>query len=205
MTIQPSEFAKFATALAVAKYISDLQTNMKTLKAGYHYGETTETFTTTYNVEPAPMEKGTYRSIMGNQALVMGLVTASKKSGLPLFYGSYPITPASDILHGLAGYKNFGVKTFQAEDEIAAICSAIGASYAGSLGITSSSGPGIALKTEAMGLAISAELPLVVLRNSLWEPLELPSSEDLLSAAIFLTGESLRELARALRARASSI
>ena len=139
-----------------------LEANLKVLKAGYHFGETTETFTTTYQVKAAPLEKGVYRSIMGNEALVRGLITASKKSGLPLFYGSYPITPASDILHGLSAHKNFGVKTFQAEDEIAAVCSAIGAAYGGNLAITGTSGPGLALKGEAIGLAMILELPLVI-------------------------------------------
>lgn len=139
-----------------------LDANLKVLKAGYHYGDTTETFTTRYDVQPAPMPAGVYRNIMGNQAAAMGLIAASQKSGLPLFYGTYPITPASDILHELAKYKSFGVKTFQAEDEIAAICSSIGASFGGSLGVTASSGPGIALKAEAMGLAIMLEIPLVI-------------------------------------------
>ena len=121
-----------------------------------------ETATTRYEVNPAPMPPGVYRNIMGNQATAMGLIAASKKSGLPLFYGTYPITPASDILHELAKHKNFGVKTFQAEDEIAAICSVIGAAFGGQLGVTASSGPGIALKGEAMGLALMLELPLVV-------------------------------------------
>ncbi|HET6767613.1 MAG TPA: 2-oxoacid:acceptor oxidoreductase subunit alpha [Chitinophagaceae bacterium] len=140
-----------------------LNSNIKALQAGYNYGDTTETFTTTYKVEKAKMEVGEYRSIMGNQALAMGLIAASQKSGLQLFLGSYPITPASDILHDLAKYKNFGVKTFQAEDEIAAITSAIGAAYGGSLGITTSSGPGIALKAEAMGLAVMLEIPLIII------------------------------------------
>jgi len=140
-----------------------LNSNIKALQAGYNYGDTTETFTTTYKVEKAKMEVGEYRSIMGNQALAYGLIAASQKSGLQLFLGSYPITPASDILHDLAKYKNFGVKTFQAEDEIAAITSAIGAAYGGSLGITTSSGPGIALKAEAMGLAVMLEIPLIVI------------------------------------------
>ena len=139
-----------------------IETNTKVLKAGYNYGETTETFTTRYEVKAAPMPKGIYRSIMGNQATAIGLITAAKKSGLTLFYGTYPITPASDILHELAKHKNFGVKTFQAEDEIAAVCTAIGASFGGSLGITGSSGPGIALKAEAIGLAVMLEIPLVV-------------------------------------------
>jgi 2-oxoglutarate ferredoxin oxidoreductase subunit alpha len=139
-----------------------LESNLKVLQAGYAYGETTETFTTRYSVQKAKMEPGTYRSIMGNQALAYGLIAAADKSGLPLFLGSYPITPASDILHELSRYKNFGVKTFQAEDEIAAIASSIGASYGGSIGVTTTSGPGVALKTEAMGLAVMLEIPLVV-------------------------------------------
>lgn len=138
------------------------ESNVKALQAGYNYGDTTETFTTRFKVEKAKMEPGTYRSIMGNQAVAYGLIAASQKSGLPLFLGSYPITPASDILHELSKYKNFGVKTFQAEDEIAAVTSAIGASYGGSLGLTTSSGPGIALKAEAMGLAVMLEIPLVI-------------------------------------------
>ncbi len=137
--------------------------NVKVLQAGYNYGETTEAFASRYVVEKAKMKPGTYRSIMGNQALSMGLIAASDKSGLPLFLGAYPITPASDILHELSKYKNFGVKTFQGEDEIAAITAAIGASYGGTLGVTSTSGPGMALKTEAMGLAVMLEIPLVII------------------------------------------
>ena len=139
-----------------------LNSNIKALQAGYNYGDTTETFTTTYKVEKAKMDPGTYRSIMGNQAVAYGLIAAAQKSGLQLFLGSYPITPASDILHELARHKNFGVRTFQAEDEIAAITSAIGAAYGGALGVTTSSGPGIALKGEAMGLAVMLEIPLVI-------------------------------------------
>lgn len=139
-----------------------LEANIAVLKAGYHYGDTTETFSTQYAVKAAPLDKGIYRSIMGNQALVLGLVTAGQKTGLDVFYGSYPITPASDILHGLSKHKNFGVKTYQAEDEIAAVCAAIGASYGGNLGVTGTSGPGLALKAEAIGLAMMLELPLVV-------------------------------------------
>ncbi len=139
------------------------ESNVKALQAGYNYADTTETFTTRYSVAKAKMESGTYRSIMGNQALSYGLIAASQKSGLPLFLGSYPITPASDILHELSKYKNFGIKTFQAEDEIAAITSAIGASYGGNIGITTSSGPGIALKGEAMGLAVMLEIPLLII------------------------------------------
>ncbi len=139
------------------------ESNVRVLKAGYNFGDTTETFTTTYKVEKAKMEPGMYRSIMGNQAVSYGLIAASQKSGLPLFLGSYPITPASDILHELARHKSFGVKTFQAEDEIAAITSAIGAAYGGALGVTTSSGPGIALKGEAMGLAVMLEIPLLII------------------------------------------
>jgi 2-oxoglutarate/2-oxoacid ferredoxin oxidoreductase subunit alpha len=140
-----------------------LESNIKVLRAGYNYGDTTETFTTTYKVEKAKMPAGVYRSIMGNQAVSFGLIAASQKSGLPLFLGSYPITPASDILHELARYKNFGVRTFQAEDEIAAITSAIGAAYGGALGVTTTSGPGMALKAEAMGLAVMLEIPLLII------------------------------------------
>lgn len=139
-----------------------LESNVKVLQAGYNYGDTTETFTTTYTVEKAKMDSGVYRSIMGNQSLSYGLVAAAHKSHLPLFLGTYPITPASDILHELSKLKNFGVKTFQAEDEIAAIASTIGAAYGGSLAITTTSGPGVALKGEALGLAVMLEIPLVV-------------------------------------------
>lgn len=139
-----------------------LESNVKALKSGYNFGDTTETFTHRYSVDKAKMEPGTYRSIMGNQALTYGLIAASQKSELPLFLGSYPITPASDILHELSRYKNFGIKTFQAEDEIAAITSAIGASYGGAIGLTTTSGPGMALKAEAMGLAVMLEIPLVI-------------------------------------------
>ena len=139
-----------------------LQSNIKVLQAGYNYGDTTETFTTRYKIEKAKLPAGLYRNIMGNASLAMGLVAASEKSGLKLFLGSYPITPATDILQDLSKYKAFGVKTFQAEDEIAAISSAIGASYGGALGITTTSGPGMALKAEAMGLAVMLEIPLVI-------------------------------------------
>jgi 2-oxoglutarate/2-oxoacid ferredoxin oxidoreductase subunit alpha len=139
------------------------ESNVKALQAGYFFGDTTETFTTTYKVEKAKMQPGVYRSIMGNQALSYGLIAASQKSGLPLFLGSYPITPASDILHELSRHKAFGIKTFQAEDEIAAITSAIGASYGGSLAVTTTSGPGMALKAEAMGLAMMMEIPLLII------------------------------------------
>ncbi len=137
--------------------------NLMAMKAGYDYAETTEVFQTAYRVPPAHLPKGTYRNIMGNQALTLGLVAGAQKAGLELFLGSYPITPASDILHQLSTYKHLGVVTFQAEDEIAAVGAAIGASYAGSLGVTSTSGPGLALKSEAIGLAVMAELPLVII------------------------------------------
>jgi 2-oxoglutarate ferredoxin oxidoreductase subunit alpha len=138
------------------------EANRRALKAGYAFGETTEMFHTTYRVAPAKLAPGTYRNITGNEATALGFVTAAQLAKRELVYGSYPITPASDILHALATYKNFGVKTFQAEDEIAAIGAAIGASYGGALGLTASSGPGIALKSEAMNLAVMVELPLVV-------------------------------------------
>jgi len=140
-----------------------LQSNIKALQAGYNFGDTTETFSSRYVVEKAKLPSGKYRSIMGNQALSYGLIAASQKSGLPLFLGSYPFTPASDILHELSKYKTFGVRTFQAEDEIAAITSAIGAAYGGSIGITTTSGPGMALKAEAMGLAVMLEIPLLII------------------------------------------
>ena len=137
--------------------------NVKALNTGYYYGETIEVIKTTYRINKATFQKGTYRNIMGNNALAFGLLAASQKSNLDLFFGGYPITPASEILHYLAQYKNFGVKTFQAEDEIAGITSVIGASFAGDLAITATSGPGIALKGEAMGLAVATEMPLVVI------------------------------------------
>ncbi|HEX9655459.1 MAG TPA: 2-oxoacid:acceptor oxidoreductase subunit alpha [Bacteroidota bacterium] len=139
------------------------EANLRVLKAGFNYGDTTEVFTTRYEVKPAKLPPGKYRNIMGNTATALGLVAAAKKAGLQLFLGSYPITPASDILHELSRLKNFDVKTFQAEDEIAAVCSAIGASYAGALAVTTTSGPGMALKTEAIGLAVMLELPLVII------------------------------------------
>ncbi|HLE32019.1 MAG TPA: 2-oxoacid:acceptor oxidoreductase subunit alpha [Bacteroidota bacterium] len=137
------------------------EANIRVLKAGWNYGETTEIFAVRYQVGPAKLPPGKYRNITGNQATAWGLMAAAKKAKLDLFLGSYPITPASDILHELAIYKQFGVKTFQAEDEIAGITSAIGASYGGALGTTTTSGPGLALKSEALGLAVMVELPLV--------------------------------------------
>ncbi len=136
--------------------------NISVLKAGWNYGENTEIFTTRFKVTSAKLPAGTYRNITGNHATAIGMIAAAEKAGLPLFLGSYPITPASDILHELSKYKANGVKTFQAEDEIAGICSAIGASYAGNLGVTTTSGPGLSLKAEAIGLAVMLELPLVI-------------------------------------------
>jgi 2-oxoglutarate ferredoxin oxidoreductase subunit alpha len=138
------------------------EANIKALQAGYAFGETTETFAVTYEIKPAKLVPGTYRNITGNQALSYGLIAASKLSGLPLFLGAYPITPASSILEELAGFKNFGVRTFQAEDEIAAVGAAVGAAFGGMLGVTTSAGPGIVLKAETIGLAIMLELPLVI-------------------------------------------
>src|SRR5271169_6706240 len=138
------------------------EANKLAMKAGYSYCEATEAFQISYEIPPAKLSPGTYRNLSGNQALAIGFVTAAQKAGLTLFQGSYPITPASDILHELSEYKNFGVITFQAEDEIAAITSAIGAAYAGALAITTTSGPGMALKTEAMGLAVAVEIPLII-------------------------------------------
>ncbi|MFI5261438.1 MAG: 2-oxoacid:acceptor oxidoreductase subunit alpha, partial [Candidatus Limnocylindrales bacterium] len=138
------------------------EANKRALKAGYAFGETTEMFHTHYRVAPARLARGTYRNVTGNEATALGFVAASRLARRPLVYGSYPITPASDILHALSTYKNFGVKTFQAEDEIAAIGAAIGASYGGALGLTGTSGPGIALKSEAINLAVMVELPLVI-------------------------------------------
>src|SRR5229473_222341 len=139
-----------------------VEANKRALKAGYSYCEATEAFQVSYEIPPAKLAPGVYRNLSGNQALAMGFVIAANRAGLPLFLGSYPITPASDILHELSGYKNFGVMTFQAEDEIGAITSAIGAAYSGALAMTTTSGPGMALKTEAMGLAIMVELPIVI-------------------------------------------
>jgi 2-oxoglutarate/2-oxoacid ferredoxin oxidoreductase subunit alpha len=147
---------KFATKPALAA------ANVRVMKAGYNFADITGMFQVRYEVQPAKLTPGTYRNMHGNLALALGLVTASRKSGLPLFFGSYPITPASDILHYLAPLKSYGVTTFQAEDEIAAVCACIGAAFGGSLGVCSTSGPGLALKAEAMNLAVMTELPIVV-------------------------------------------
>ncbi len=171
-----------------------IDANIKVLQAGYNYGDTVEAPMNRFEVKPAPVAKGTYRSIMGNQATALGLIAAANKTGLDLFYGTYPITPASDILHELSKHKNFGIKTFQAEDEIAAITSAIGASFGGALGVTGSSGPGIALKGEAIGLALMLELPLVILNVQRGGPSTgLPTKTeqaDLMQALYGRNGES---------------
>ncbi len=171
-----------------------IEGNISVLRAGYNFGDTSETFTTRFEVKPAPLPKGVYRNIVGNQALALGLLAAAQKADLPLFYGSYPITPASDILHELSKHKNMGVRSFQAEDEIAAVTSAIGASFGGNLGITASSGPGIALKGEALGLAMILELPLVVVNVQRGGPSTgLPTKTeqaDLLQALYGRNGEA---------------
>jgi 2-oxoglutarate/2-oxoacid ferredoxin oxidoreductase subunit alpha len=168
--------------------------NIAAYGAGWNFGETTETFVVSYEVKPAPMPTGTYRNITGNLALAYGLIAGGVQSGLPLFLGSYPITPASDILHELSKHKSFGVTTFQAEDEIAGIGAAIGASFAGSLGVTTTSGPGIALKSESIGLAVMTELPLLVIDVQRGGPSTgLPTKTeqaDLLQAMFGRNGES---------------
>ncbi len=171
-----------------------IEANTRVMKAGWNYAETTDIFAVKYDVKPAPLAPGKYRNINGNQATALGFVAASEKSGLPLFLGSYPITPASDILHELSYFKNFGVKTFQAEDEIAGITSAIGASFGGNLAITTTSGPGVALKTEAIGLAVMVELPLVIVNVQRGGPSTgLPTKTeqaDLLQAVYGRNGEA---------------
>jgi len=171
-----------------------VESNIRALDAGYNYGETTEIFTTRYTVDKASLPPGTYRNVVGNYALSLGLAAAAEKSGLELFYGGYPITPASDILHALASWKHLGIKTFQAEDEIAGVASAIGAAFAGNLGITATSGPGVALKGEALGLAIIAELPLVIINVQRGGPSTgLPTKteqSDLLQAMYGRNGEA---------------
>jgi 2-oxoglutarate ferredoxin oxidoreductase subunit alpha len=168
--------------------------NLHVLKKGYHYGETIEAFSARYEVNAAAMKPGTYRAIRGAEAMALGLVAASVKSGLDVFYGSYPITPASDILHEISKHKNFGVMTFQAEDEIAAVGSALGASFAGALGVCATSGPGVALKTETIGLAVMTELPLVVIDMQRGGPSTglptKPEQGDLLQAVYGRNGEA---------------
>jgi 2-oxoglutarate ferredoxin oxidoreductase subunit alpha len=169
------------------------EANVKALQDGYTFGAATQIFTERYSVAPARIEPGSYRNITGNEATVIGLTAAAQVSGIPLFFGSYPITPATDILHGLANMKQFNVITYQAEDEIAAVTSAIGASFGGSIGVTSSSGPGIALKTEAISLAMMYELPLVIINvqragPSTWMPTKTEQA-DLLQAVYGRAGE----------------
>ena len=160
---RPVEPARQWVRTKFAKVPELRDANLRALDKGYHYGDISESFVARYEVAPADLPPGTYRAIRGNEALALGLVAAGAKSGLDVFYGTYPITPASDLLHALAKYKAFGVKTFQAEDEIAAIGSAIGAAFGGTLGVTATSGPGMALKGEFLGLATMVELPLVVI------------------------------------------
>ena len=170
------------------------EANVVAFKAGYNYGETTETFGVSYQVKPAALAAGTYRNVAGNLALAYGLIAGAHRAGLPLFLGAYPITPASDILHELSKHKRFGVTTFQAEDEIAGIGAALGASFGGALGVTTSSGPGIALKAETIGLAVSLELPLVVIDVQRGGPSTgLPTKteqSDLLQAMFGRNGEA---------------
>ena len=171
-----------------------LEANCRSLRAGYYFGDTTRTFQQRYRIKPATLSSGTYRNISGNAAIAAGLVTAAKKMGKPLFYGSYPITPASDILHSLAPLRHFDVRTFQAEDEIAAMGSVIGAAFGGALAVTGTSGPGLALKTEAMGLAIMLELPMIVINvqrggPSTGSPTKTEQS-DLLQSMFGRNGES---------------
>ncbi len=177
-----------------AKHPELIDANIKALKAGYHFGDTAEFFTTRYKISPAKLAPGKYRSISGNQATAMGFVAASQLSGLQLYLGSYPITPASEILQYLSAYRNYGVITFQAEDEIAGVVSTIGASFAGKLAITSTSGPGLALKTEAVGLAVMTELPMVVINVQRGGPSTgLPTKTeqaDLLQAMYGRNGEA---------------
>jgi len=157
----PESTLKFLESKFAAKP-EIMKANVAAFQAGWNYGETTEAFSVQYEVKPATLRPGTYRNITGNTALSYGLVAASRRSGLPLFLGAYPITPASDILHELSKHKRFGVRTFQAEDEIGGVGAALGAAFGGALGVTTTSGPGMALKAETIGLAVSLELPLIV-------------------------------------------
>ncbi|GAB3583581.1 2-oxoacid:acceptor oxidoreductase subunit alpha [Amycolatopsis endophytica] len=160
---RPTEGTEAFLREKFAKKPDIAEANILAFRAGWNYGETTESFVTTYEVAPAKLDKGTYRQITGNTALAYGIIAAGQRAGLPVLLGTYPITPASDILHELSKHKNFGVLTFQAEDEIAGIGAALGASYGGALGVTSTSGPGVALKSETIGLGVMLELPLVVI------------------------------------------
>jgi 2-oxoglutarate ferredoxin oxidoreductase subunit alpha len=191
---RPVETTEEFLAKRFAKVPDIRDANITAFKAGYYFGETTETFAVQYEVKSAPMDPGTYRNITGNLALAYGLVAAGVQSGLPVFLGSYPITPASDILHELSKHKSFGITTFQAEDEIAGIGAALGASFAGHLGVTTTSGPGIALKSETIGLAVMTELPLLIVDVQRGGPSTgLPTKteqSDLLQAMFGRNGEA---------------
>ena len=191
---RPMQSTKDWLGVKFAKKPEIVEANIRAMDAGYNYGETTEIFTTRYTVEKANLPAGTYRNVVGNHALSMGLAAAAEKSKLGLFYGGYPITPASDILHTLSAWKHLGIKTFQAEDEIAGITAVLGAAFTGNLGVTATSGPGIALKGEAMGLAVMAELPLVVVNVQRGGPSTgLPTKteqSDLLQAMYGRNGEA---------------
>lgn len=171
-----------------------LEANLRAIEAGYNYGETAELFTSSYKVDKADIKPGVYRKITGNSAVVLGLVAASKLADKPLFYASYPITPASEILHDMSAYKNYGVTTFQAEDEIAAMCAVLGASFGGSLAVTGTSGPGLALKMEAIGLGVMTELPSVIVNVQRGGPSTgLPTKteqSDLMQSIFGRNGES---------------
>ena len=191
---RPTEPTETFLAKRFAKVPAIRDANITAFKSGWNFGETTETFAVQYEIKPAPMAPGTYRNITGNLALAYGIVAAGVQSGLPVFLGSYPITPASDILHELSKHKAFGVTTFQAEDEIAGIGSALGASFAGQLGVTTTSGPGIALKSETIGLAVMTELPLLIVNVQRGGPSTgLPTKTeqaDLLQAMFGRNGEA---------------
>jgi 2-oxoglutarate ferredoxin oxidoreductase subunit alpha len=191
---RPTESTETFLAKRFASKPAIRDANIAAFKAGWNYGETTETFAVSYEVKPAPVPAGTYRNISGNLALSYGLIAASRRSGLPLFLGAYPITPASDILHELSKHKRFGVMTFQAEDEIAGIGAALGASFGGALAVSTTSGPGISLKSETIGLAVSLELPLIVVDVQRGGPSTgLPTKteqSDLLQAMFGRNGEA---------------
>ncbi|WP_127479142.1 2-oxoacid:acceptor oxidoreductase subunit alpha [Nocardioides pantholopis] len=191
---RPTESTTAFLTKRFAKVPAIRDANLTAFKAGWYFGETTEAFAVSYEIKPAPVTAGTYRNITGNLALAYGLVAAGVQSGLPVFLGTYPITPASDILHELSKHKSFGIMTFQAEDEIAGIGAAIGASFGGALGVTSTSGPGVALKSEALGLAVMTELPLLVVNVQRGGPSTgLPTKteqSDLLQAMFGRNGEA---------------
>ncbi len=191
---RPTETTKAFLSERFARVPEIRDANIRAFTSGWNFGETTETFVVQYEVKPAVMPPGLYRNISGNMALSYGLVAASVQSGLPIFLGSYPITPASDILHELSRHKSFGITTFQAEDEIAGVGAAIGASFAGHLGVTTTSGPGISLKSEAIGLAVMTELPLLVINVQRGGPSTgLPTKteqSDLLQAMFGRNGEA---------------